>query len=1478
MSTIASNPLTPASKPFDRLQLSPHTRDLLIRFGRRRKTLLIARSVAIGTLVWLAAMMAIAIVDFALKPSDAVLWSLSLGGYAFAITAAWFVGLRHLRGSDPKTLARQLESIDPRLRDDLLSAVEFSDPDSANGSESFRDRLQQSIERRTEMLNMRSLLPWEMVRRSMMACAIVLIVCASLTLIPRAQFGRRFARAMLPGIAIERASLTRLTIVEPSPPTRYVAQGDAVGVMVRVGGLSVDEVFLQHRVDGGDVDETRMSARTLATASVADDAGLFAANVSVNSDPVEYRIIAGDAITLWHTLTPQPRPRIKSFVKDYQFPSYARLPDRSESADDGDLRALVGTRATVTVEFDEPVDEPTFKFGVRGPSYAMEPVDQSTTRFKSVIPIRTPSVYQVDATSVRSGLNNPFSPQYTITPIIDTPPMVRWGDDQAESILASPLDVVSFSAVAIDDLPMDKLIQEYQLNREPLTQRSIAMDDITGQKSGQASSKEIDVRWDWDLLRRETDVTGKSVKESKKLSAGDVIRTRFVAIDRLGNRGETNFLEVLIVDENFNPDRHDRLDQIAGLTRLVTEWTQRHAALMKTLRETIAANRTRPETTDTVAELDELLVTSEPLLKVARDQTTQSRSLAEARVIELVGRGIIDLDGRSRAMIARIESAASNASEAWKPSAEKILRQAENEAKQLGDQSERIEQLMQNEFASQFTRAIASDVAALHRSVKPLVADDDASGQLTMTTERLLRHLVIVSRRLKMVDGLLEKHVNGLPDSTRRHFQQWDRWSSNMNGLLQQAVDSEPVEQHLGNLITLFKNESLEQYTHRMTDGRLSQTLQSMMREIPNTIGPLSNRIGAMKDAGRDSVRAAEQILRGDDSDKTAIAVRDKAFADAEFALMRELIANRIAAEQSLHRSLPSIDLRYAADLNLIGRAIENVSENGYVAYKDESADQVFENLSRAFQQIEGLHEAGMGLREIQSLRDAERRLRGSVREKFDHPDRMDHYIAAMEWPVRTMREAGVDWKAIEPIDQARYNASVEQARSRITSRRWSGDTMVSAETSLSEIESSLGDAIDNLEPTIETARQTILRYVLSLPEQAEKAAESVRTADDSNDQDAESEVDKTLQALVDLANNADLNSDAERELARDADAATAQINDAKKRAEEASPDNADTMNDLAETLEQTAEHFRAAENGEDVSQSREALRKAEAELQIESQLQKRFDQAKAMASAAESSPQEMMERLEQELQRSPPMQNELSEIAKAAADSAKAGLERAVREEASLEQSLQRSDPSIREQKARAARAITNLARRATTVEQTLLNASENAAKSASAPEVDRAITQARKTLQQSVQATHQMGGESASLEQMKSTANALAEAIQSASQALGKASQAASKDADKAQHDDDARRKREAEQFERSQRDVRTQRARAAGQERQEWSNAERDAGRNVQQAQREMRDAERSIGQIKQRIEKEKNDPSGLIAEQKRNEEQIGVRQGG
>ncbi|QDT04674.1 hypothetical protein K227x_30680 [Rubripirellula lacrimiformis] len=1483
----------------DGLELSPATRGTLARFAKRRRLLLVLRAFAAGLTVLLTSMLVIAAVDYGWIIGDGLRWTLGIVSYVATVAAMWGFGLGQLRSDDPRRIARQIESADPRLREDLLSAVELADPESANGSDAFRRRLQTSMGRRTSSINVAELLPIEIIRRWLMGGMAFVVVCVLLTLIPRAQFGRRFARAILPGFAIQRASMTDLTIIDPSPPSGFVAQGDAVGVTVDVSGVAVDEVTLHWTTADGTVGQTPMTRRVsvvdpsdVVTIDDSDpDPGAnrdpqsasnrhrYAANLLVGSDQIQYRIIAGDAVTLWHRLTPLPRPHAVAFSKRYRFPSYAKLDDRIEQADHGDLEALVGTRAEITVEFDEPVDDANVRFGVRGPVYPMDSIDGSAKDFRTTIPITTPSEYQIDATSSRSGLNNPFSDQYRVTPVIDQQPVVRWADDQATTILVSPLEQVDLSALASDDLPLDRMIQEFQINGDPLVQRLVRID---------VASRQLEMNWTWDLLHRINQDA-----ESAKLSGGDIVRVRLVASDRLGQRGESPFIELLVADDQFDADRHSHLDSVGRVTTLVREWTSRAESILSAAIDPIQQGDPEAIGVQGIA-AEELRKSTEALIDRMLRQVAASNDLAEGRAIELMGLGVIDLDLQLGRLFELTPWIVNERHESWGNNRQRELQRQAGLARSLSHQASRLNTLAQIEFAQQFTVAIATDVLAVDRSLEPLI-ESTANDRSVIPIERVPQYLTMVTGRLDAIDQFLTKHAANLPESTRRHYEQWSRWSQQWAGKLADVDPLDRTEEQIRNLIQQFASEIQNQYDHSMVDGRLSAVMQQVTRDVPREIGLIGNLIDSMGRDGRESKQAAIRAADENDSNKAAESVREAKLKQLAFQLERDCFLARIHSEETLHRQLPSVDLRYAADLNLIARAVKNVTEDGFSDYQGQAAAEVFDSLAEAFRLIESAHNAEMGLREIRALWDAERRLDETTVAKFGHPDWLERYPSVMEWPVRDLQKAGIDWKQLQPISDSRGSEDFGQAKNRITRRRWSPEPMLSASASLGRIHSDVALVLKSIEPETAEARNVILRYVLTLPEQAAKAAKEVRdskqaTADRADESDAtleqvqavqadaQRDVQETMEALMDFANTANMGDDSQRELARDADAAAAKIQDRMKSAQQKIMDaanatddfvrqellneNIDALDELAKSLEDTADHFERAANGEDVSESRQDLRQAEADLKIAEQMQRRFDQAKTMAQAAQSSPQEMMQRLEQELKRNPPMQQELSEIASDAVEEAVRSLQASAREEVEIDRSLQRSDSSFQEAKYRAARMMVNAARRAATVDQSMLDTLDGSVQSAKLDDLRQQVEAARDPMRRLIQQINEMGGDQAPLVKITDTAAAMADAVLQATKRLDEIKDAAADATTTNIHaDDEKQRENETKKLERDQRNIRTARSNAASRERLDWTSSAKDAGRRVMDFQRKKRDSKQSIQQLESRLAKSDKDQDNL-----------------
>ncbi|MEM0924877.1 MAG: hypothetical protein AAGJ83_02450, partial [Planctomycetota bacterium] len=388
-------------------ELNPQTVVALDAFRRRRILLLSLRAIGVAMLVFVSLTLVLATVDYLLLLPDPVRWLCSVLIYGFTGLSIWLTGLRSIRRDDPLSIARHVEAASPELREQLVSAVELADPSSQNGAAYFRAILQSRVAKRISRIDLREALPLGLVRRWVTSGTLVTVIVVGLFFVPSAQFGRRFARAALPGFAIERASRTRIEILRPTPRSGFVAERDAVGVEVRLFGeipSPDEEVTLQWRYQSGASGETPMTPRRSTFSQDDNSSGdtlpvTFAANLTVGSEPLEYRVTAGDGVTLWHELIPLPRPRVARYEKLYRLPEYAQLSDRTADEEHGELKALQGTNVDLTVTFNQPVEDAVLRFGIRGTSQTLKPADETGTRFTASVSLRTSGEYQIDATS-----------------------------------------------------------------------------------------------------------------------------------------------------------------------------------------------------------------------------------------------------------------------------------------------------------------------------------------------------------------------------------------------------------------------------------------------------------------------------------------------------------------------------------------------------------------------------------------------------------------------------------------------------------------------------------------------------------------------------------------------------------------------------------------------------------------------------------------------------------------------------------------------------------------------------------------------------------------------------------------------------------------------------------------------------------------------------------------------------------------------
>ncbi|QDV43784.1 hypothetical protein Enr13x_36420 [Stieleria neptunia] len=1471
-----------------RTGLDPITTRALVAFRRRRGMLLVARAIGVGLLVFISLALVLATLDYLFFFSDAVRWALSIGIYVATAAAMWLTGFSSFAVRDELEIARHVESVAPNLRENLVAAVELADPDSTNGSPYFRRLLQSRVARRIANIDVGQALPLRLVRRWVLSGTTVALFCVAMMFIPSAQFGRRFARAALPGFAIERASRTKVTILEPSPMSGYVAERDAVGVIVRVEGAEADDVMLHWRSADGTSGQSIMTPRMDASAfrpgatsgasadpDAADDVaiddapgGRFAANLSVGSVAIQYRITAGDAITLWHELTPLPRPRVVRYEKLYRLPTYAKLDDRTADEEHGDLKALQGTTAEVTVTFDQPVENPVVRFGVRGARSEMEPVDESSTKFLTRISIKTSGQYQVDATSVRSGLDNPFSPTNMITPVLDTPPIIRWSNDTMPSQMVSSLDVLEMAAYAADDLPLERVIQEVRVNERRFESYALPIE---------AENRKLDLNWSWDMLHR----LGEDSR-TPQLSAGDLVRTRLVAIDRRGARTESPLIELLIAGEGFDADRHQFLQPFAQQVDRIMKWSRQSKQLAERLKE-IGSSADFDALPEINTQWKPLQQESVALVKSLTETLTATQNTASASMTELVGRAIIDVETRLDGQIKQMQWLSENQANVWRNGHQKNRQAVGREAKQTAYQCDRLGEFAQARFSLALSASLYSDVSMLRDSVNRLVDE--------MPRQRLPRYLTLVAGQLAEIDRLITQYDSLLSPQHAQHLSgdSWMRWSQRWNLQIETLLEDQARRDQVYAVLKSLRDEVKDKPQH-VVYSATHDTVLRWGRDLRKEMGYLSDLTRRLFDAGRAwqaAQNATERDRTADDAIKSGLAVQ---WGELNWQTERNRLMVRAAGQEKLNRAKSKVDLKYAADQNLFVRAIKNVTENGYQDYEDEPAERVLNSIAGAIATLQAASDIAAAREDWLAIREGENQSVTAPLRKIYHPVWFRLQDVRIELAVRYLRQSQIDRDTVlRPIDETRHNENHTQANNRIDPRRWSMDRFVSAAKSLEALARDLQIGLASVAENREQARAVLRRYVLTLSEQAREAAEKAAQAKQETDQrpDASEEsaeavqpkqeeaiekATETIGALIDQANTTDIIDDQQREVARDADAAAELIaeavqdtKDALRDAEAAQSDQQrdealesaeQKLDELSQRLEQTADHFEKIENGEDIAQSREQLRQAEAELKAAEELEQRYDSASEMADAAKQDPRELLRQLEEELQRNEPMQNALSEIAENIVGEVAENLKQAAKNEDALQRRLESDDDAFAEQKRQKQLMLDEFIARAKTLRDKTLSTASKAAGWANDPNTRDAIEETRQKLNDSIKQAEQISRGKPTLSELQSATRQMQQDVQQAAEASRQAAQQLEQQSDTDLHGDTKNRNTTAESMQRTENQLRNDELRALDQQRKKWASTEKDAGRRVRENEQKKRSAENSLKRTQDMLKKDPN----------------------
>ncbi len=1289
----------------------------LEEFRRRRLQLNLSRGWATVVTVFVVTLFVAIAVD-AFSTYTIVRWIASgmvyLGTFSAWLWCCW----RPSRMREPlESEAKRFEEADPRLREQLLSAVELSgtESDEINDSIAFKELLQSKVGELIAPVDVSQLLPWQMVRRWLLVAAGSLALVLMLGFIPQLHWGNRVARALLPSANLDRVSSIAITIEQPLPNSKAIASGDLVGVIARIVGPFPKSVLLESRTADGTLHHLPMQPLVDSGEQAAQDAlQRVQATISTEQSWIDYRVTADDAATAWYRLTTQPRPEVLKFNQTLTPPSYAQIGTVELTVDHGNVRALVGTQVKLAMELNQEVSMAELRWqasaGEREQGQTSKALilnkDNESGRYIAEFAVERSLSYRIYLQSAETGFVNEFSPSYTVEAISDQPPEIVWTRPTSPKQIVAPDQIVTLGAQIDDEMPVDGIKQWTRINRDgewrpyEIASNSLVPFKVDPFASLSGNRASTSANWQVDLLQLSTKV-------------GDTIEMKLTVSDRMNQSAESEVVEFLISESSITltPKSSEQLrmevaTQLEAFSQRIQQTEQEIQELVKP--KTPPANDVSAETQSLrLVELVRTLrgsVESEvpKLIKLIEQAASQTEDNAGLLELEQAGQTLSMLKIRNASELVMVVQ------EITDPPVELTPKRRNELEKVLVQQSHRVQEVSQiaaTSFRAMVSQDVGRRVSEQVAKLKLLFANfadspvaDDPSGN----HEQQRRTMTVMSRQLlELQQSMLDAMPGVRPDTKLR---------------LRQTADS------ITNLVGQIDN---------MNPKAEFSEMKKQAEMVERTLAQMSNAAwfdNGLHDAIMNGHRRFSE-LGGQPGDQFRRAIAnltppDNVSWEIKAAKTEDVLEN-LGDRRSLVRARKEGDRDYASDLGNVARAIRAVTENASLTKADQQ--RTLGETAGALDTLQAAHGVKEAMVILDDLLRGERWSLNSSEALVNHPLLYDSFGERLENAVKLLRQAKIPNELVDLFERIRWHEANGKAGQKINSRRWENNPPVSAAAELSQLSEQLAAANTQLEPMIQQARAKIAEQAPSLGELAKKAAtaarelqqqtQSLAQAVDRKEVPDESAQLEQLQseqiqsqqpvmelrdALVDHADSQDLLKQQELVNAREADAALAVVDAAKEQIEtslqsalapaesteraKALENAADQQASAADKLDQLAQHFEAPPEKSPEptvpAGAENPLMQLANELGASDEAQKRYNEAAQLARLAAAKPEEVLRQLEQKLAKSPSMQQEMSRISQELAEQALNRLDRAANQQQRMQPALEASDPRFQAQK----------------------------------------------------------------------------------------------------------------------------------------------------------------------------------------------------
>ena len=1219
--------------------------------------------------VLLVLFVVVALLDRATFMPDEIRKVLSLAGYIGALVAAWMIALRYIREARGLMgAAKLLETAEPSLREKLLSAVELGrvvDGKALPDSPEFRAFLQDDVASHFAGFDAKKILPTSLLRPWIFKLVMVATLVIALSFIPSLHLPGFMARAALPFANLARPSSVKISIITPAKADSLVPFASSVPLAVQVDGSVPKHVYVEFKADGGKVLRTELSSTGGKT---------YEGSVGIQQSSVKYRVLAADGVTAWHTLDARPRPRVVEFQKTIVPPAYAGLPETKLNEDHGDISALEGSTVKLTLKTNQAIEQ----------SVATVMPTQAVVAMKKIAPNQLAILLPVDGkadswqlglTSAETKFTNEESTPWHIETVSDLPPTVAI-TEPVEQVEVRSDDVIKISGEAADDIGLAKIELSYAINAA-----------------------------DW----KNSEIAGKSGKEAKvttdfklapmPVKAGDAVLIKLVATDLKGQRAESQPVRLVIVEAKLDLTQRawaakQRLlaKQAASLeekTRELRKEVDKAKTLEVRARKgemTAEAEAERARAKQALANVQE---SAEDLWKQLKDAAKEAPDRLKALEVNLVAQRLASLRAEHLKQLAEQFHAEQMDT--------KLVKVAANEAAGKVDS---VAQALKAFAAEHTAEALKENMEHLapqqnHLADKAIDANRDNATR-PKWQEQQRAALAQAQHAKEDFEAFKEVAPNGRERDASFHVENLEKKMA----AVQAGMDSE--KQHQAPEFVYSQAHEMRNATNQARDAArwFADESAQKAREQREHLMQQENPALATLALARD--RATEASVQK--HDKTNAEPKHEQAEDKLAAAARQFKDQSELREQN-----PLTNTQAALDMNRLGRALDNLAQQ---AKHDPSP----ENMKKVAQQTQLLAKAARALEADAQAQDAKAALQDAQQSAMAQTDPKDQLPAAQaaasqlkELPQQLRRAEGdqavndaqnaannAQWQRDELQNQQREIAQQKQNGQQPQPKMPQQNKALEANANANK---ALNAAMEKFAPKVADARDKLAEMTPKLSELAKNTAnelkdsqkQTAQAADAAKQNQAAEKTAEQANALVpkakenaeqlaDLqaalrqeADKANLNEEGQRQMARTADGALAQMrqqtpqiknNIVQAAKSQQAPKQAKSLQKAAQSQQQTAQaldqlaqNLAKMEKGEMLAEDAVAAQQQmEETLGVKQPLDESYQKAEQLAQLmqeAKDDPQKALNALEQELKKNPAMQRALGNLAEQTAQQA---------------------------------------------------------------------------------------------------------------------------------------------------------------------------------------------------------------------------------